>query len=134
MAFTTGTLGTATTTSLTKAIVWGAQPTSIYGTSAGLTKANYAANYVPCLADLNASFQYADSYDSTNEEYVGAAGSEVTREWAAIVNGILYYPGGRGMLKLYPYDVIAVDTNTGWPILINKATSLSAKWHVVPNI
>ena len=130
MSFTTGTLGTATTTSLTKAIVWGAQPTSIYGTSAGLTKANYAANYVPCLADLNSSFQYADSYD-TSQEYL--AGS-VNREWAAIVNGILYYPGGRGMLKLYPYDVIACDTNTGWPVLINKATSLSAKWHVVPNV
>ncbi len=130
MAFTTGTLGTATTTSLTKAIVWGAQPTSIYGTSAGLTKANYAANYVPCLADLNASFQYADSYDTSNEYLAGS----VSREWAAIVNGILYYPGGRGMLKLYPYDVIACDTNTGWPVLINKATSLSAKWHVIPNI
>ncbi len=130
MAFTTGTLGTATTTSLTKAIVWGAQPTSIYGTSAGLTKANYTANYVPCLADLNASFQYADSYDTSNEYLAGS----VSREWAAIVNGILYYPGGRGMLKLYPYDVIACDTNTGWPVLINKATSLSAKWHVVPNI
>ena len=130
MAFTTGTLGTATTTSLTKAIVWGAQPTSIYGTSAGLTKANYAANYVPCLADLNASFQYADGYDTSNEDLAGS----VSREWAAIVNGILYYPGGRGMLKLYPYDVIACDTNTGWPVLINKATSLSAKWHVVPNI
>ena len=130
MAFTTGTLGTATTTSLTKAIVWGAQPTSIYGTSAGLTKANYAANYVPCLADLNASFQYADSYDTAQEDLAGS----VSREWAAIVNGILYYPGGRGMLKLYPYDVIACDTNTGWPVLINKATSLSAKWHVVPNI
>jgi hypothetical protein len=130
MAFTTGTLGTATTTSLTKAIVWGAQPTSIYGTSAGLTKANYAANYVPCLADLNASFQYADSYDTSQEDLAGS----VSREWAAIVNGILYYPGGRGMLKLYPYDVIACDTNTGWPVLINKATSLSAKWHVVPNI
>ncbi len=130
MAFTTGTLGTATTTSLTKAIVWGAQPTSIYGTSAGLTKANYAANYVPCLADLNASFQYADSYDTAQEDLAGS----VTREWAAIVNGILYYPGGRGMLKLYPYDVIACDTNTGWPVLINKATSVSAKWHVVPNI
>ena len=130
MAFTTGTLGTATTTSLTKAIVWGAQPTSIYGTSAGLTKANYAANYVPCLADLNASFQYADSYDTSNEDLAGS----VSREWAAIVNGILYYPGGRGMLKLYPYDVIACDTNTGWPVLINKATSVSAKWHVIPNI
>ena len=130
MAFTTGTLGTATTTSLTKAIVWGAQPTSIYGTSAGLTKANYAANYVPCLADLNASFQYAVSYDTAQEDLAGS----VSREWAAIVNGILYYPGGRGMLKLYPYDVIACDTNTGWPVLINKATSLSAKWHVVPNI
>jgi len=101
--------------------VWGAQPTSIYGTSAGLTKANYAANYVPCLADLNASFQYADSYDTSQEDLAGS----VSREWAAIVNGILYYPGGRGMLKLYPYDVIACDTNTGWPVLINKATSLS---------
>ena len=130
MAFTTGTLGTATTTRLTKAIVWGAQPTSIYGTSAGLTKANYAANYVPCLADLNASFQYADSYDTAQEDLAGA----VSREWAAIVNGILYYPGGRGMLKLYPYDVIACDTNTGWPVLINKATSLSAKWHIIPNV
>jgi len=128
MAFATGTLGTATTTSLTKAIVWGAQPTSIYGTSAGLTAANYYANYIPCLADLNASMWTEDGYggneiDVASGKYNGAG----------ISAGVLYYPGGRGMLKLYPYDVIAVDTNTGWPVLINKATSLSAKWHVVPN-
>ena len=129
MAFTTGTLGTASTTSLTKAIVWG-----LIGEASGLTAANYAANYVPCLADLNAAFQYQDSYDVANEEYNGAAGTSVHREWDGIVNGILYYPGGRGMLKLYPGDMIACDTNTGWPILINATTRASNKWHVVPNV
>ena len=129
MSFTTGTLGTASTTSLTKAIVWG-----LIGEASGLTAANYNANYVPCLADLNASFRYNDSYDSSQEEYIGAAGSEVNYQWAAIHRGILYYPGGRGMLKLYPGDMIACDTNTGWPVLINAATRASNKWHVVPNV
>ena len=139
MTYATGTLGTTSTTVLTPAIIWGSMPTTGYGTSAGITKANYYANYVPCLANLNAAFQYADSYDTTNEEYNGAAGTAVHREWASIVNGVLYYPGGRGMLKLYPGDVVACDPNTGWPVLINNASALAtggggtSSWHVVPN-
>jgi len=136
MAYTTGTLGTTSTTVLTPAIVWGSEPGNVYGTAAGITKANYRANYVPALAGLNAAFQYSDSYDTLNEYAYGTT----HREWAALVNGILYYPGGRGMLKLYPGDVVAVDPNTGWPVLINNASALAtggggtSSWHVVPNI
>jgi hypothetical protein len=32
--------------------------------------------------------------------------------------GILVFPGGRGSIKVYPGDVIAVD-NTGWPIVVS---------------
>jgi hypothetical protein len=32
--------------------------------------------------------------------------------------GVLVLPGGRGSVKLYPGDVIAVD-NTGWPIVVS---------------
>ncbi len=102
MAYSAGSLGTTTTTVLTPAIVWGEVHNGLTYARANITAAQYAAgNYTAALADMNAKFQYQDSYDVTNEEFIGSSGSEVTRQWAAIVNGILYYPGGRGMLKLY---------------------------------
>lgn len=42
-------------------------------------------------------------------------------------NGNLYIPR-RGVLKLHPGDVVAVDTTTGWPILISKLSALSGPW------
>ncbi len=136
MAYSAGSLGTTTTTVLTPAIVWGDVHNGLTYARANITAAQYAAgNYTAALADMNAKFQYQDGYDVTNEEFIGSSGSEVTRQWAAIVNGILYYPGGRGMLKLYPGDVIAVDPNTGWPVLINSASATggTTSWHVSPN-
>jgi hypothetical protein len=32
--------------------------------------------------------------------------------------GVLTFPGGRGSIKVYPGDVIAID-NTGWPIVVS---------------
>jgi hypothetical protein len=78
----------------------------------------------------------SDGYDSTNEYAYGTT----TRTWPAIVNGVLYYPGGRGMVKLYPGDVVACDPNTGWPVLINNASALhtggggTSSWKFVPNL
>ena len=142
-AYATGTLGTTSATVLTPAILWGDIVTTGYGaagSTGGVSTADYSTNYVKALTALNVAFQYSDSNDPLNEEYVGAAGTAVHREWAALVNGILYYPGGRGMLKLYPGDVVACDPNTGWPILINNASALytggagTSSWEVVPNV
>ena len=146
MAYAAGTLGTTTTTVLTPAMVWGAQPTSIYGTSAGMTAAGFqSGNMNTIIAAINAAMAVQDDYDLSTligtEEIIGPAGTEVTRAFANLQQGILYYPG-RGWLKLYPGDVIAVDPNSGWPIVINAQTALPAgglgaagtsSWHVVPN-
>lgn len=42
--------------------------------------------------------------------------------------GQLYVPN-RGWLKVFPGDFIAVDTQTGWPILVsNRAASANPAW------
>jgi hypothetical protein len=142
-AYATGTLGTTSATVLTPAMLWGIMPTTGYGaagSTGGVATADYAANYHKAITDLNVAFQYSDSYDPSNETYDGPAVTDVTRQWAALSNGILYYPGGRGMLKLYPGDVIACDPNTGWPVLINNASALytggggTSSWELVPNV
>ena len=129
MAATLGTLGTANTTSLS-AIVW--------GTMAGISAANFSPNYVQDIALLNAKMTYPDqpnavySEGTTYEKIIGYAGSGVNAQCGMIQNGMLYIPS-RGWLPLLPGDVVAVDANTGWPVLINYATSQSNKWHVVNN-
>lgn len=35
--------------------------------------------------------------------------------------GLLELPGGRGTVKVFPGDVVAID-NTGWPILVSAAS------------
>lgn len=35
--------------------------------------------------------------------------------------GILTLPGGRGTVRLYPGDIVAVDLVTGWPIVVSAA-------------
>ena len=145
MAYAAGTLGTTSTTVLTPAMVWGAMPTSIYGTSAGMTAAGFVAgNMNTIIAAMNAAMAYADQYQLSTEiatEYSTAGAQTGVFAPANISEGILYYPS-RGWLKLYPGDVIAVDPNTGWPIVINAQTALPAgglgsagtsSWHVVPN-
>lgn len=43
--------------------------------------------------------------------------------------GLLVIPG-RGVLQLYPGDVVAVDTasNVGWPILVSKNAIANGTW------
>ncbi len=45
-------------------------------------------------------------------------------------NGILYVPN-RGQLQILAGDVVAVDTTTGWPILVSKRAIASGPWHFV---
>ena len=45
-------------------------------------------------------------------------------------NGILYLPN-RGQIKILPGDVVAVDTATGWPILVSKRAIAAGPWHFV---
>lgn len=52
------------------------------------------------------------------------------RDWSGISGGItnITIPN-RGTLKCFPGDVIAVDTQTGWPILISKsAAAATTAW------
>lgn len=35
--------------------------------------------------------------------------------------GMLTLPGGRGRVRLYPGDILAVDLVTGWPIVVSAA-------------
>lgn len=35
-------------------------------------------------------------------------------------NGLLFLPGNRGVIQPKPGDVVAVDTNFGWPIVVSK--------------
>ncbi len=44
-------------------------------------------------------------------------------------NGILYVPN-RGQLKVLPGDVVAVDPETGWPILISANAIANGPWAV----
>ena len=39
--------------------------------------------------------------------------------------GLLTFPGGRGQIKLYPGDVIAID-NLGWPVVVSAASIANA--------
>jgi hypothetical protein len=45
-------------------------------------------------------------------------------------NGMLYVPN-RGVLRARPGDVVAVDTQTGWPILISAAAFAGGAWSTV---
>ena len=44
--------------------------------------------------------------------------------------GLLYVPN-RGVLKVLPGDVVAVDTTTsvGWPVLVSAEAIASGKWN-----
>lgn len=42
-------------------------------------------------------------------------------------NGLLFVPGGRGVLKVYPGDVVAID-NQGAVILVPKNSIANGNW------
>lgn len=42
-------------------------------------------------------------------------------------NGLLYVPN-RGILKMLPGDVVATDSQTGWPILVSKRAIAGGAW------
>jgi hypothetical protein len=41
-------------------------------------------------------------------------------------DGHLYLPGNRGVIQLLPGDIVAVDTNWGWPIVVSKESLAAA--------
>jgi|SRR6516162_728743 hypothetical protein len=41
--------------------------------------------------------------------------------------GLLYVPN-RGVLRVRPGDYVAIDTTTGWPILISARAAASGPW------
>jgi hypothetical protein len=47
-------------------------------------------------------------------------------------NGLLFLPCNRGVLQVYPGDVVAVDvnggTNVGWPILVSADAIANGSW------
>lgn len=53
------------------------------------------------------------------------AGRGQTMPGAFNYMGILTFPGGRGSIKVYPGDVIAID-NLGWPTVVSAASIASA--------
>jgi hypothetical protein len=42
-------------------------------------------------------------------------------------DGLLFIPGGRGVLKMKPGDWVAVDSQ-GWPILVSANSIASSNW------
>lgn len=47
--------------------------------------------------------------------------------------GLLYLPNNRGVVKILPGDVVAVDTtsNVGWPILVSANALANGAWTLV---
>ena len=43
-------------------------------------------------------------------------------------DGLLYLPGGRGVIKLLPGDWPAVDAATGWPIVLSARAIAAGPW------
>jgi hypothetical protein len=101
-----GTLGT-TTNVILPAIKWNAAGQSIF-------PADWAA--------LNALVKSSLSGVDSSTIQLGTA----------IGVGLLFVPG-RGQLRLYEGDYIAVDPNTGEVMVIGAATAAAASWHAVAN-
>jgi hypothetical protein len=45
-------------------------------------------------------------------------------------NGLLFLPCNRGVLRVFPGDVVAVDTGggVGWPILVSADAIVNGSW------
>jgi len=90
------------------------------GTTANNSLTALAFSHVALDADM-ASINALIKVDipvsgSAGEGLVG--GTFVTQAFAK--NGFLYVPR-RGVLKVFQGDFVAVDTQTGWPILVSGA-------------
>ena len=42
--------------------------------------------------------------------------------------GLMVFPGGRGEIKVYPGDVWAIDSATGFPILVSAKAIAGGGW------
>ncbi len=54
------------------------------------------------------------------------SGLPLIEDGAFSANGLLYLPGNRGVIQCKPGDIVAVDTNWGWPILVSKEALAAA--------
>ena len=99
--------------------------TSTMGTTAQTTLTALPFNRSPVTAQANTSFADAD-FASINalilDDYTG-----LPIDYCYTKNGVLVIPR-RGMLKILPGDYIAVDTQTGWPILVSNKAASAAGW------
>jgi len=84
------------------------------GTNANnsLTGLQFTGNMAPAdLATINAAiFNDSNPANNTSPKVAPSAFS---------TSGTLALPGGRGTITLQPGDYIAVDPNTGWPIVLS---------------
>lgn len=77
-----------------------------------LTALQFVAGMVPAdLATINAAIK-KDNNPARNS-------NPVTEATALSTTGQLELPGGRGIITLKPGDYIAVDPNTGWPMVVS---------------
>jgi len=62
----------------------------------------------------------------------GGISQNPSREGGFSANGKLILPGNRGVISCLPGDVVAIDSVTGWPILLSKnaANIASTPWVV----
>lgn len=113
----TRTMGTTAQTSLT-AIQWA-------HVSDGATSAVGSLLIPADLATMNALVKYdtppSGGIGPFND--LGNPGAAMPGPFSAIgQNGTLYIPR-RGFLKIYEGDFIAIDTQTGWPILVSGSAA-----------
>ena len=108
----TATMGTTATTSLTALQAPGSY-INLVGVAFGVTALD---------ADIATINQLIKDDQNINLPAPGAG------QWGWSRQGQLYVPN-RGWLKVLPGDYIAVDTQTGWPILVsNRAASANPSW------
>lgn len=115
-----GTLGTATAngggTGSTTAI-----PKALKHPGSFITPSGVVTSFVQSDADV-ASINQA-ILDDQNFNQPAPGGNSM---WGYSRNGVLYVPN-RGLLRVLPGDVVAVDT-FGWPILISARSIANSLW------
>lgn len=98
-------------------------------TKAGGTNANNSLTTLAYSAGADmADADIATIAQAIKDDLLGAFGLTVPGAWSR--NGLLFVPG-RGVLKALPGDVVMVDTNSGWPILVsgNVLNRGGTPWH-----
>jgi len=93
------------------------------------THATTSLTALPFLPGYNSGMAIADVATINNliksqfsNAHGQAGGAYCTPE------GVLYMPDQQGMIKLNPGDYVAVDSTTGWPIVISKYAIASGPW------